>query len=323
MEKFQPQLANSCAGEWEDYKRSFLVHLDSKGLHEAPGRRKVGQLLKCMGVEHVRTYDTFTWAPAVAAVAADAEHGIEAVAPQAGEDKYDLDTVFKKFDAQFGVHRYRSIKRQEFLSLQRGDNEGIMSFISSLKRAARYCSYGDFEESFVCDMIINRVRDRQCSEKLMELSDTDLNLENVTRICRQVELTRSHLDSLDQEKNVHYGRMQQKVPPPQCPKCLYPHSASNVCRADSRQCLACGEFGHFLGSKICRQPAGQVQVPARGRGWGGRGRSGRRGRGRGRGYGGYGGYQEVHQTEAAQQPPQPPPAQDECDEYGENFENVL
>ena len=120
MEKFNPEQPNSCASEWEDYKRSFLVHLDAKGLHDAAGRRKVGQLLKCMGVDHVRTYDTFTWAAAVEAVQADPERGVEAVAGQPAEDKHDLDTVFKKFDAQFGVHRYRSIKRQEFLSLQRG-----------------------------------------------------------------------------------------------------------------------------------------------------------------------------------------------------------
>ena len=61
MEKFDPTHPNNCASEWEDYKWSFLVHLDSKGLHDAAGRRKVGQLLKCMGVDHIRTYDTFAW----------------------------------------------------------------------------------------------------------------------------------------------------------------------------------------------------------------------------------------------------------------------
>ena len=27
-----------CAGEWEDYKRLFLIHLDAKGLYNADGK---------------------------------------------------------------------------------------------------------------------------------------------------------------------------------------------------------------------------------------------------------------------------------------------
>ena len=63
-----------------------------------------------------------------------------------------------------------------------------MNFIAELKRKARYCQYGDKEESFICDMVINRVNDAKCSERLMELNDEQLNLANVMRICRQVEL---------------------------------------------------------------------------------------------------------------------------------------
>ena len=71
MAKFYPEDIAACASEWQDYKRQFEVHLDSKGLHAAEGRQKVGQLLKCMGREHVATYDTFTWAPAIPAVVAN------------------------------------------------------------------------------------------------------------------------------------------------------------------------------------------------------------------------------------------------------------
>lgn len=305
MERFNPDQPNSCSSEWEDYKRSFLVHLDSKGLHDAAGRRKVGQLLKCMGMDHIRTYDTFTWAPAVDAIAEDAGGGIEAVAAQPGEDKHDLDTVFVKFDAQFGVHRYRSIKRQQFLSIKRGEKEGIMLFIANLKRAAQHCSYGDQEEDFVCDMVINRVRDKTCTEKLMELSDENLNLSNVIKICRQVELTRSHLKNLDEEKDVHqYDRSREQwQSKPQCPKCMRHHDPS-WCRADSAMCSGCGQMGHFMRSTLCPQNRKQ-SAP-------GRGRSRGRGRGRGRG-----GYRHVHQTTDY---PEDDANEEEYEE--EQFENV-
>ena len=78
MAKFNPEDIAACTSEWQDYKRQFEVHMDSKGLHAAEGRQKVGQLLKCMGREHVATYDTFTWAPAIPAVVADADRGIAA-----------------------------------------------------------------------------------------------------------------------------------------------------------------------------------------------------------------------------------------------------
>lgn len=57
--KFNPTDVESCASEWEEYKRRFLIQLDAKGLFDAAGRRKVGQLLKHMGPEHVVTYDSF------------------------------------------------------------------------------------------------------------------------------------------------------------------------------------------------------------------------------------------------------------------------
>ena len=120
MMKFNPEDIAVCASEWQDYKQQFEVHLDSKGLHTAEGRKKVGQLLKCMGREHVATYDAFTWAPAIPAVAANEAHGIAAQPEVPAKDKYHLETVFAKFDAHFGEHRYRSLKRQDFLSCTRG-----------------------------------------------------------------------------------------------------------------------------------------------------------------------------------------------------------
>jgi len=207
---FRPDDLDSCAAEWEDYKRMFLVHLDAKGLHDAAGRRKVGQLLSCMGSQHIATYDSFTWQEEIPAIAADPERGILARQRVPAEDQYSLTDVFKKFDEQFGVHRFRSIKRQEFLRTQRGEKQTAMQFISELKRKARYCDYGNLEDGFICDMIINKINDRRCTERLMELNDQELTLANVTRICRQMELTQAHVDGLHStekdtksEKEVH------------------------------------------------------------------------------------------------------------------------
>ena len=70
----------------------------------------------------------------------------------------------------------------------------MMKFISNLTKAARHCPYRDQEEDFACDMVINSVWDAKCTEKLMELSDNELTLNNVIRICK-LNLPTPHRES--------------------------------------------------------------------------------------------------------------------------------
>ena len=109
---FEPADFNACGSEWQKYKRLFEIHLDANGLYGADGREKVRQLLKCMGQQSIATYNSFTWAAAIPAIPADEENGVEAEEEIPGESKYNLQTVFSKFEAYFGVHQYKSIKRQ-------------------------------------------------------------------------------------------------------------------------------------------------------------------------------------------------------------------
>ena len=167
VKSFSPDDPNNCAPAWQDYKREFLIHLDANGLDDKPGKRKVGQLLKCMGLDCIKIYDTFEWAAGIPAVQEDADRGIVAQAAVPAEDKHNLDHVFKKFDNHWGVHRYRTIKRQEFLDTAREDKQPIMDFIAELKRKAEYCEYGDKKASFIFDKVINGVKDTRCSERLL------------------------------------------------------------------------------------------------------------------------------------------------------------
>ena len=275
MKPFSPEAAESCAPAWKAYKREFLIHLDSSGLYEKPGRRQVGALLKCMGMDAIRTYDTFDWSPAVEAVAEDADAGIVAVEARAAEDQYDLDTVFHKFDQHFGVRSFRSMKRQAFLDIKRKKDQSIMDFVAELKREAELCEYGDLKESLICDKLINSVDDSRCSERLLELADHELTLGRVVQICRQTELTRAHMKTLEEktEKDVHvarssdsrgrgrargYGRGRRENNDgnservrESCDRCCRRHEP-NRCSAYNRQCDACGERGHYRRSPMCK-----------------------------------------------------------------------
>lgn len=264
--------SNSGAKEWEAYKRDFLVHLDALGLDDKPGKRKVGLLLANMGREAVKIYDSFTWAPQIEE---DRDNNIEA---QPGENKHDLQTVFKKFDRHFGVHNYRNIKRQEFLKTRRGKNT-IMDYISELKRKAEFCEYGEQKEGLICDMIINGVNDMKCSEKLMEIPAGELTLDRVIQTCRQVELTNVHLKNLDAENpsvnfantkhNTSYEKPRTFGQPvqrgqrggsryqgthPYCANCSK-HHIKGHCPAFNKHCDACGQKGHFKHSNLCQSRA--------------------------------------------------------------------
>ena len=273
LQEFNP--SDSSAPEWELYKRDFTIHLDALGLDDKPGRRKVGVLLANMGRECVKIYDAFEWAPAVEA---DEEHGIVG---RPAEDKYDLDTVFRKFDGHFGVHNYRNIKRQEFLNTKRG-NMSIMDYIAELKRKAEHCQYGEQKEGLICDMIINGVNDKKCSEKLMELPADQLNIDRVMQICRQVELTTAHLKTLEESPAVNLAktnRHQRQERQSVCKKCCRHHEYRN-CPAYNRNCDTCGLTGHFKASSLCKgrnTASGNVTNNTRGRGRRShRGRGGRR-----------------------------------------------
>ena len=66
-----------------------------------------------------------------------------------------------------------------------------MDYISEIKCKAEPCQYGDQNNGFICDMIINGINDAKCSEKFMEISSDQLPLDCMIQICRQVELTKS------------------------------------------------------------------------------------------------------------------------------------
>ena len=100
-------------------------------------------MLSHTGKPDITTYDTFNWREAIQALAADADNGIKAQAAIPGEDRYDLETLFTKFDEQFRVYRCRTIKRQEFLSTTLVERHSVISFTAELKKRTEYCDYGD------------------------------------------------------------------------------------------------------------------------------------------------------------------------------------
>ena len=94
MSLFNPTDPGICAPKWEMYMRDFLIHLDA-WLHDKPGRRKVGVLSFNTGREAVKIYYSFEFSPVVHANKA------AVILDRAAKDRYNLETVLKKFDLIF------------------------------------------------------------------------------------------------------------------------------------------------------------------------------------------------------------------------------
>ena len=137
----------------------------------------------------------------------------------------------------------------------------------------------------------------------MELPDDQLTLGNAIRICRQVELTNSHLQSLNSTKNeehvhlVHHGRGRgrgsrrqpnnqyeadrgQQERNDRCNRCCRQHYPNVRCPALDRFCGTCGQKGHYQRSPMCTS-AKMIKLARDYRRSRGRGRQQNRGRGRG------------------------------------------
>ena len=327
LREFKPDSLDSAAGQWTRYKKGFEIYLGAKGLDGAAAKRKVDLLLHSMGEDAQRTYETFEWADAV-------EVNVEAgIVAKPAEDKHNIEHVYGKFDRQYGGKKYRNLRRQEFLKCAQGDPEiySIMDFVKDLKEKIKDCQYGDIEESMLCDMIINGIKDDHCAMRLYDLDDDEVNLVNVLRICRQSELTRAHLKKRQKEQQQaapvhfasrgrgmdrrgsrfhcgsyrgrpgrnhqgHQGRSQSygACAPPYCERCCHRHPHGQ-CPAFDKYCGNCGLQGHFWKSSLCTTRKSQSN---RGSNHSYESSSGRSRSGRGR----YGRGRTVHAVDYHQEP---------------------
>ena len=119
-------------------------------------------------------------------------------------------------------------------------------------------------------MIMNKIGNDKCTEKLMELPDGEWTL-NIT-ICRQVELTNAHIKSLKDsrtEQHIHQagssgsnrgrGRGRRTARDRgYCERCCRTHRYGE-CRAFHQYCSTCGEKGHLHGQNCANATVKRLQ----------------------------------------------------------------
>ena len=298
---FKPdRSAEKSSQTWKSWKQGFEVYLSARDLDNASGKRKVNLLLHFLGPEGLKLYNTFDFRPAIAA---NPDENIVAVQ---AEDKENLQTVLHKFDLHYGKGKMRNLCRQAFLGRKQQPGESVMDFLADLKYKVQLCEYGTAEESILCDLIIDGVREEHTKRDLLELEGEDLSLNNCIKICRRAELMSVQIGKPAEENialigSQGYGRDRghskyrgsSRRPEPSshqytraCDFCCKQHPPRQ-CPAYNRYCGNCGTKGHFFRSSKCvmhhqTQSNKQGEHSSAGRVYRGRGQTHNHHRGRGR-----------------------------------------
>lgn len=166
-----PFKVDSCANisqAWRDYKQEFELYLMAAGKTEQGEEQKVAILLCCMGREHIKTYNNFTFA----------EDGHKKVLAQ----------VLLKFGTHFEPKKLVKKYITQFQQREQGEHESVSQYITAVQELASQCEFGALLDRQTAVQISNGVRDQSLREKLWE---DDLSLQDVLRKCTAFEQARA------------------------------------------------------------------------------------------------------------------------------------
>ena len=257
--------------KWQEYLEAFENFMVMHNITD--DRRTICTLLHVAGDQIVRIYATLR----VNSETVDHETEKEADGTTAKKvpkvDKFA--DVCRKLTQYFNPKRSKMYERHVFSHLKQKPEEDIMSFVTRLRTAARYCEYTDVDD-MICTQVLSYgtsewLTTRAFSEKdeptlqsiltLMLTKDVsssrskamrdptiDHNEESVNHVAHS-----SSQNSHRQQQSMRTHAAQQSRPTNQSGKaCGYCGKDSNHsrCPAADSECRACGKKGHW--DSVCR-----------------------------------------------------------------------
>ena len=171
------------------------------------------------------------------------------------DEEVNLELHFKKFEEVFTPSTNFRHKRFEFRSLHQLPDENIETFVARLRLAVKECQYDDSDQHVIDAMIfgtnVSRIR-----QKLLEVTETKLTLDDALKQAKAVESAQKQLSGISgaaaakidavKFKKKRFKHKEDK----DCAYCGRKHKKGQ-CPAYGKTCFNCNNKNHF--SSMCKK----------------------------------------------------------------------
>ncbi|KAG5871032.1 hypothetical protein JTB14_010583 [Gonioctena quinquepunctata] len=121
----------------------------------------------------------------------------------------DPDKIIKQLDVHFLPKSNPSVETHKFNSRNQLYGESFETFLAELKKIARDCEFGTFEDRLIKDGIVSGIRDQKVKDRL--LRETNLDLTKTFEICRVAEQTEQYIKAMtDKTENLEISGIHEK-----------------------------------------------------------------------------------------------------------------
>ena len=210
-------------------------------------------------------YYTFNWVGRIGGVHVQYVYFTE------DEKKSRYSAVLTKFQSHYVPKLNVTYERHKLFSRNRQPGESIDRYVKDLRILSKTCEFGILCESLIKDQLVCGVNDARLTERLLRISDLDLN--KALEVCRAAEASQEQLHDIGTvnppEYHVEALSTRQKQQQPtrnrspevflnaKCSRCGYQHGPKR-CPATGKTCHRCKGAGHF--SHVCRTKSVKVQA---------------------------------------------------------------
>ena len=171
--KFSVEEEPSTVGvRWKKWVRQFRIYIAATGITDK--KRQKAVLLHVAGVEVQEVFETLP-----------GSHGSE-----------DLASALTLLDEHFTPKVNTPYERHKFRQVEQETRESVDQFVTRLKVKAATCEFGNKEDEFIRDQVIDKCVSNRMRKKFLE-KGSDLTLESLREMARAIEEAERQTTEID------------------------------------------------------------------------------------------------------------------------------
>ncbi|KAL4702332.1 hypothetical protein ACJJTC_006938 [Scirpophaga incertulas] len=224
-------VSGDLAENWRQFRQSLEIFLLASGLTNTDSERKLAILLNVIGEDGLKIYNNFNLSNAT------------------------YENVLEEFQRYCEPKRNILHARYIFQTRKQEVGEPFDNFLNDVKKLAKNCNFGSFEDEAVRDRLIFGSCDTEIQNRIIFDSTDEFKLEEAIRRLRVAEISRKQSQILHKDSEVAIHKVHAKKYSEQdvvnCRWCGQTHKRKlELCPARGKICQKCKKMNHF--SSVCR-----------------------------------------------------------------------